>query len=619
MITKSWWANWSFRIRLAAIFSVAAAGAAGYFSATSYNKSPDIQGWYFHYLTSSAMTESGMSRFGGRAVTGQRHAAFLDGFCSKYSDACSEFDRKAKQHFLIFPATAYAGSFATLIGLMIWLGGGRKKKDEEHRRGSRAVEAKQLRKALRSEPADIYLGGVPWPRADETRSLLLAGSPGSGKSVAINTVLAAIRKRGDRAIVVDAGGMFIKKWARQGDVLLNPFDARGKAWSPFSEGDEPWEIEAMARSLIPPGEGSDAVWQDLAYQVMCGLLEQCRTHGIAINHALASLAAGADVEQLAQILAGHPAHALVASGSPATVGSILTNLTRASSGLRYLHPDAGREDFSIVDWVRNSDTGWMFLSYEIDQRVALKTIIGAQLDLVARAILSLREDTTRERRIWLIVDEAPLLGKVASLVEFLTNGRKYGGCAVLGIQALSQLRETYGREGSQTMISCLPSQLILRTPDPETADMMSKLIGEHEVSRHTESEGRTEQGVSKNRQEQIASSRVVLPSELQKLPDLLGYFNLIGDRPVARIRLDIPKLSQSGNAPFKPRKLPARKPFVLPLPDDRPTGSIEERPAEIQGAPAPTPQPAEPVSETPPSDTPQSVQAGESDWMASAR
>lgn len=618
MITKSWWENWRFRIRGAIFLGAIAAILSAHYFSTEYDKKV-ANGWYFEYLNSTLLVKSGIASIGqGKAKTGQKHAEFLATFCSVNKGYCNEFDNKSRLHFVVMPSIAAGGIIAIVIGLFIVFGRQCKKKAEEHMRGAQITDAKKLKKILRKEEADIYLGGVPWPKKDETHSLLLAGSPGSGKSVAINTILKVLRRRGDRVILVDAGGQFIEKWARAGDVLLNPFDSRSKKWSPFAEGDEPWEIEAMARSLIPPGEGSDAIWSDLAYQVMSGLLEKCREHGIATNAALAGLAAGADAETLTAVLDGHPAKALVASGSPATIGSILTNLTRAASGFRYLPQDAGEAAFSITNWVKNEteNHGWMFLSYEIDQRPALKSILAAQLDLVARAALSLRPDD--KRRIWLIVDELPLLGKVASISEFLTNGRKYGGCAVLGIQALSQLRETYGKEGSQTMLSCLATQLILNTPDPETAELMSKLIGEHEILRETESEGRTEQGTSKNKSEQIVNSRVVMPSELQTLPKRSGYLNLLGDRPTTKIKLEIPKLSDSGNPHFLARKLPPRVPFVLPpgivksAVTEQSSASTKEQ--QQPAKPATTPDAPTPAPTTPPI----AAETGD-DWLDAAK
>lgn len=579
MITKSSAENWKFRVKVGVALTMAAAFSTTALTAKIYNDG-EGQGWYYPWLKSAAYVKSGW--IGGR----ESHSEFLARFRARYPLAADAFEAKTEQIFKTYPLMAGGGALALFLGASVALGLRGRKREDEHRRGAQVVDAKQLRKALRKEPADIFLGGVPWPRRDETRHLLLAGSIGSGKTVVFKTILKAIRARGDRAIVVDAGGQFLKLFARQGDALLNPFDKRTKHWSPFAEGTQPWEIEAMARSLVPAGESSDAVWQDLAKQVLAGLLEQCRAHGIATNHALASLAAGADAETIAKVLEGHPAHALMTSGSAATVGSILTNLTKAAAGFRYLHPEAGEKAFSVSQWVREGE-GCLFLSFQVGQREALKQIIAAQLDIVARTVLDLPPDESR--RIFLVVDELPLLGKIDSIVEFLSNGRRFGGCAILGIQALSQLRESNGRDRAQTMLSCLPSQLILRQPDPETAEAMSKAIGDAEVLRQNRSEGRTEHGVSKNQQEQVTNTRRVMASELVTLPDLQGYLRLIGDRPVARIKLEIPDTPDSGNPAFVPREMPARRPFALPA------HLLKGKAA--QSEPKPAPEPTKPADE----------------------
>jgi type IV secretory pathway TraG/TraD family ATPase VirD4 len=565
MISKNWWANWGFRVRVVLVSSTFAASAAAVIPAAQFHE--ESRGWYGSWLYSSVAVKAGLGEFGQVEKLRLPPARFLESLCNSSPKSCDLYETKSKTYFVAYPAAA-AGAVWLIFISLIPLARIRKKSDETHRRGMEVVEARDLRKLLKKEPADIYLGGVPWPRKDETRSLLMAGSPGSGKTVAINTILQAIRARGDRAIVVDAGGGFTERFARKGDVLLNPFDSRSAAWSPFADCNpaRPWEVEAVARSLVPAEEGSGAskIFADLAKTVLAGLIEQCHAKGIATNHALASLATCGNSAMLAAVLKGHPAHALVASGSPQTVGSILTNLGERGAGLRYLPPDAGANGFSIGDWVTNGDGkgDWLFLSFQLAQREALKVLIAAQLDIVARAVLGL--PVAYGRRIWLIVDELPLLGKVDSLVEFLTNGRKYGGCAVVGIQGVPQLRERYGRDGSQTMLSCLGSQLVLRASDAETADLMSRMLGEHEIERVTHSTGKSDGGRSQNSQEQITNTRAVMAAELQNLPDLAGYINLVGDRPTARIKLEIPDVPTGVNPPFLPAAIPPRRPFVLP-------------------------------------------------------
>lgn len=579
IFTKAWWENKKFFIRLILFGPVFAAVLAAAIPALKFNA--ESKNWFAAWTFSRVITSAG---FGGivhtpkREMPGLKSNEFLQSMCGADERICRLYDEKSAKFFSTYPSIAAVGTLALLL-LFASLGA-RNKSDEDHLRGSKIADAKMLKKLLKKEPASIHFGGVPFPFADENRHLLLAGAPGSGKSVAIQTLLASIRGRGDRAIVVDLGGSYTSRFARAGDALLNPFDERTKHWSPFAEGMQPWEIEAMARSLVPGGEGSDKIWSDLAKTTMAGLIEQCQQQGMATNHHLAGLATCGDPDLLAKVLEGHPAHALINSDSKQTVGSILTNLGERGAGLRYLHPEADKNGFSVGQWVREGK-GWLFLGLQISQREALKNILAAQIDVACRAVLDLPPD--ERRRVWLIVDELPLLGKVNSITEFLTNARKNGGAAVLGIQALSQLREIYGRDGATTMLSCMGSQLIFRTPDPETADYMSKVIGEHEIKRRNRSQGKTEQGISKNEQEQITNSRIVMAAELQNLPSLAGYFNLIGDRPTARIKLDIPRLSEV-QKPFIPRAMPPRRPLAIPA-------HLGKEPVATAAAPTPVPAP----------------------------
>jgi type IV secretory pathway TraG/TraD family ATPase VirD4 len=124
--------------------------------------------------------------------------------------------------------------------------------------------------------------------------------------------------------------------------------------------------------------------------------------------------------------------------------------------------------------------------------------------------------------------------KFKAIVELLTNGRKHGAVCFVGLQTIAQLRESYGRETAQTLLACLGSWLVLRVSDHETADFMSRYIGEQEIERVIESTSRSSnwQQVTDTRststQQQIVTQRAVLASELQQLKDLHGYFNLSG-------------------------------------------------------------------------------------------
>ncbi len=183
-----------------------------------------------------------------------------------------------------------------------------------------------------------------------------------------------------------------------------------------------------------------------------------------------------------------------------------------------------------------------------DLSTALRPLVAAWIGELVNAALALPPD--RDRRLWLLLDELAALGRVQSLSDALTQGRKFGLCAVAGLQTVAQLRGAYGMQGAQTLLSCFSSQLILRATDPETADWGSRLLGDQQLSRRVKSEGSGAGGSHSGESEQISIERVVLPSEIAGLGDRRGFLRLAGDFPIARVEIPIPPTRVEVCRPF---------------------------------------------------------------------
>jgi type IV secretory pathway TraG/TraD family ATPase VirD4 len=67
--------------------------------------------------------------------------------------------------------------------------------------------------------------------------------------------------------------------------------------------------------------------------------------------------------------------------------------------------------------------------------------------------------------------------KVKNIETFLTEGRKYGGCAILPLQSPSQLESIYGREVTKTISGNTLTKVIFAKQDPEIAERISKSFG----------------------------------------------------------------------------------------------------------------------------------------------
>jgi type IV secretory pathway TraG/TraD family ATPase VirD4 len=204
--------------------------------------------------------------------------------------------------------------------------------------------------------------------------------------------------------------------------------------------------------------------------------------------------------------------------------------------LAWLDPLAGAKAFSIQQWLVQDQASWLFLAFRDDQLASLKPLIACWLDVAICAVLSL--PPSDQRRVWFALDELATLGRVQSLTELLTKARKQGGCAIVGLQSVAQLRAAYGRDGAQTLLSCLSTWLALRAPDPETAEYLSLTLGDQEIRRRNVSE--IEHG-QRSVSEQVTRSRIVLPGELQALPDRQGYLSLVGNYATCPVRIPLPE------------------------------------------------------------------------------
>ena len=365
--------------------------------------------------------------------------------------------------------------------------------------------------------------------------LLLAGSTGTGKTTAVAELLDCITERGDRAVIVDPNGAYASQFYEPGDIILNPYDKRSPGWSPFAEVRRPYDFDKVAKSVVPDGHGPDAAWhfysQVLVAEVMRALLREGQATTAALVEALTVWPA----ERLAKLVAGTSAAGLFDKDAARALAS--TRFVVASHLKPYdaLQPGV----FSVREWVEADDdkSRHLFITWREDMTSSLAPLIACWVDVACTATLSLAPDP--ERRLWLLLDELPSIGKVGSLEACLTKGRKHGLCAVAGVQSTAQLERLYGRESAIVLRSCFRNFCAfgLAKADPDTCEVFSKALGEREVDRAVQSKTRGASGASQSVSIQRVRERVVLPSELAELPDLTAYLCLAGAEPARLITL----------------------------------------------------------------------------------
>lgn len=448
-----------------------------------------------------------------------------------------------------FMAGAAAGTFIVIY----WTMRGAKQAEDEYIRGAKLIDGVQLEKLIVEDDkvSKITIGGTPTIRGGEMLHTVISGAVGTGKSVSILEILESVRKQGKRAIVYDPTGEFTELFYREGkDVVLNPLDARSPNWNLWREIRSEFDYRTFAAALVQVKSKSDPFFEQSARIIAEELFKRLAETGEATNKAVYDAAARLSLQDLHSLLKGTSAANLIDPAGERTALSVRSSFLNAMNAFRYLHDDGG--SFSIRGWTeKTDDDSWLFIPSRRDQHEAIKPLITLWLDIAIRGVMNL--PPIREPRFWLVVDELPSLQKIEALQTAVTETRKYGLCGVFGIQSVSQMREIYGKDGAQTILGMCQTWVVLRVADSETAQYLSDTLGKADMQEKDES---LSFGADSVRDGTSLGSRrteraIVMPSEIQHLPDLHGFMRVPGPYPVARIALQ-----------FKDREKLA-KPFVL--------------------------------------------------------
>ena len=339
------------------------------------------------------------------------------------------------------------------------------------------------------------------------------------------------------------------------------------------------DAEALASALVPdPANtfsqgGADFFFRQSARTLIVGLLDAVKSREPGeIPKLLARPRA-----KLKEALRGTPAEVLIDPGAHEQGAGIVATAFNATSSFRHL-PRSAEQAWSALEWAGTRD-GWLFLSSTEDSREAALPLQSVWLDCIVRRLMA---DDGSRGKVWIIADELPVLRRQAELETLVVRGRKRGLCAVLGFQAITQLRAIYGHDQTATLAAAPAIKLILRTGEAETARWSSAQIGEREVSRGLVGQStrmvESRDGFTIHPHRQVES--VALASEIQMLRPFEGYLCITGYR---RAKVAIPYLAPLRRHPgFICRTEPAA---LTPNPDSNDSGGLFTPPGNSRARP----------------------------------
>lgn len=443
-------------------------------------------------------------------------------------------------HWLKSMASSASIAFVLLLVIFVWLFRfGRSQRKELVLRGTHMLESGDLTRHMKKlkVASDLKVAGIPLVFASETQHISLQGAPGTGKTTTIHELLQTIRRRGDRVINFSPSGDFIEWFYRPNvDVLLNPFDDRCPSWNLWDECEEAFHFDMIANAMIPEPTAGDPIWNNAARSLVSVAASTMKNRGNESIAGLMRLITTVPMEQICKYLQGTEVSAYLDPKNEKMGANIRSTAAIYLRSFKYVREDNDR--FNIRKWV-NEDKGssWIFLNAKPDQLPAVRSVLTTWLEVFVNSLLSLPE--SRQRRIWLIIDELPALNRVPSLYDFLAQARKFGGCGVLAYQQPSQLREKYGKDGAENLAGLCGTRVNMRSNDTESATWAAKNFGQIEIMESSQnlSYGANDMrdGVGLSQQRKMID--ILLPGEVMALDDLEGFIKLKGNVPTGHFKM----------------------------------------------------------------------------------
>ena len=424
-------------------------------------------------------------------------------------------------------------------------------------RGNRAASIaprKHYRQQMKLDDPGFFWGSMLLPIDMATRNMLVIGTVGSGKTLTINMFMRSVfhllvpgSQR--RAIVFDPKQEVYPIIRGIGPFcpiyILNPMDQRCTAWDMARDITDPLAAQAMARILVPQDEGSkDPFWRNSVAVLMLGIIVWFIRHAPGAWTLRDILLIMRDDEIVKAILASdketqHYLKPLADSKVAANIGATISTKLVAFEPIAACWHQA-ESSFSLHDdWLESGSI--LILGEFKSSPEPIRAVNQVIFTRAAQLLLDQPEQAQQQNlgpSTYIVLDEAPAMGKLNKLKDLATEGRSKGVSLTLGFQEVDDMRKVYGREDTTAILGQCNCKSFLRLSSAETAEWASRLFSEREFMDISFSENTNadnpdpKQSITKSWNRR--TTKVVMPIELMSIPPtgpqhgLKGFYQVQG-------------------------------------------------------------------------------------------
>jgi type IV secretory pathway TraG/TraD family ATPase VirD4 len=399
------------------------------------------------------------------------------------------------------------------------------------KRGSELISSRQFKKAIiKSMKKSNFEEGfsfaedesIKLPEKFLTRHLAISGQTGTGKSTILRRFVSYVRKKKQKAIIIDINGELSKLFKQENDVVLSLFDKRSRKWN-FSceKGITP---ATFASFLVPEQGDKNAFWWKGARSIVESLLETEQDPSKLYDLIQ-------DKDKIKESLSGF-SRAILGDKADSQADGLIASAILDMNFLKYLSNHNQTELFSLTDWVSDEKANIVWLTVQDHNMSLVKPILSLWVNIVILELLK-RDPEKDNMPINIIIDELASFNSFELLPKGLERLRKYDGRIILSYQSDSQLDDVYGHKKAISIRSNTGSKIIFRSPEPSDSKYLSAYLGSGEIDQvlTSQSIGIKSTSDRENISENEKYKPAVLESEIQSLKDYHFFLKTLSFNP----------------------------------------------------------------------------------------
>ncbi|MDL5363896.1 type IV secretory system conjugative DNA transfer family protein [Halalkalicoccus sp. NIPERK01] len=326
-----------------------------------------------------------------------------------------------------------------------------------------------------------FIKGVRIPR----RSLLALGTSGAGKSETLKHFVDQLQNDPTEPVVVYDHKTDYRDFLEERGTPMIRLSSRGSraedgspiAWNIFAEIEDEEDADELARALFP--EQSGDFWTGAARQLFAANLKYLHREMESPDNAdLVRYFERATPETMHENLTRDDHEDLTAAASainPETerqAGSVFATAQQQITDL-FVGDFAESGSFSVREYMQNPDGRVLVLDYPTRQSGTIAPVFRYLID---QAIMHGMDDP--DRSAYYLLDEIEHLdATIKRLGELINVGRGVNCQAILSLQSVAQLEDTYGKQRAHALLSGMVTVVGLRTADEESVDFLRETVG----------------------------------------------------------------------------------------------------------------------------------------------